>query len=199
MRTGFLDIPPFPLHTYNTTEKSGSRIEFSLRLSDEFIELGRKISDLPLKYVSLMKARASNGNDQEFHQDSSSGERAILYLTDVLDEAQGPIEFQKYGKILGKSGTYVHYSADEVHRGCSSITDRYALALAFDESSNEIRTIGGPENCSYITCPSGSKKKAVLPTTGEISETTCCEQDNKLITIAIFTFSIIAIWYIFFI
>jgi hypothetical protein len=196
MRTGFLDVPEFPLNVYNTIEKSGSRTEYSLRLSEELVHLGHQISTLPLRYASLMKARASDGTDQDFHSDSSSGERAIVYLTDVLEDTNGPIEFKDHGKMLGKAGTFVHYGAHETHRGCASDIDRYALSLAFDTSDSLITTIGADITCADITCPSGYRKKNTLPTTGPFDTTTCCEKNSN--TVLIIGAILLALYFFFF-
>jgi hypothetical protein len=143
MRVGFLDVPVFQMEVYNVVKKPGSRIEYSLKISEDLIRLGKEISKIPLKFVSLMRAFPSKGNHQEFHADSEDGERAILYLTNVDQDSNGPIEFQSYGKLLGKAGTFVHYSANEIHRGCASDIERYALAFAFDtNNSKKITTIG---------------------------------------------------------
>jgi len=198
MKTGFIEVPQFPLHVYNTVQKSGSRTEYSLNLSDELIDLGHKISDLPLKFASLVKAfPAEDAQDQDFHADSNSGERAIMYLTDVLDETSGPIEFQQYGKILGKSGTYVHYSANEIHRGCASAIDRYALALAFDNSSHKISTIGAA-TCENYECPSGYKLKSPLGSSdGDLTDEICCEKSsNTMLIVGII--AVVLIWYFYF-
>jgi hypothetical protein len=109
--------------------------------------------------------------------DSDSGERVIVYLTDVEDKSHGPIEFLSTGKLLGKAGTYAKYSASEVHRGCKSSIDRFALALAFDSNdSKALETIGAVVNCADFTCPAGYQKKNPLPTTGDGSTEICCEQ-----------------------
>jgi hypothetical protein len=145
MKVGFIDVTNFKYENYeiyNSQEKSGSRIEYSLTLNDDLINIGQQISTLPLKFASIVKANATSlGKDQEFHFDSKSGERALIYLTNVDTELNGPIEFLT-GKVLGKKGTYVHYNANEIHRGCLSDIERYALALAFSESNEIITTIG---------------------------------------------------------
>lgn len=197
MRTGLIEVPEFPLDVYKKVEKSGSRTEYSLRLSDELVNVGQRISSLPLKYASLMKARASEGHDQDFHSDAATGERAIVYLTDVLDDSNGPIEFQEFGKVLGKAGTFAHYSADESHKGCASNIDRYALTMAFDDSDRTITTVG-TESCVGITCPAGYKKKGVLPTEDPFNEETCCEKDNALVKAIIVAGLLFAIYYFFF-
>jgi hypothetical protein len=176
MRVGFLDLPEFPCDIYNTVEKSGSRIEYSLTLSEELIELGSKISDLPLRFASVVKALPSDGKHQEFHSDSKQGERAIIYLTPVDSDSNGPIEFKEFGKVLGKAGTFVHYSADEIHRGCASDRDRYALALAFDNSETTITTVGAaPSSCADIVCQEGYEKLTFLPASPPFNEETCCQ------------------------
>lgn len=143
MKIGFLpDINVNELSVYNQEKKSGSRIEYSLTLNDALKAMGAQMTDMPLRYASLVVAYEGH-QDQEFHADSESGERAIVYLSDVNSETNGPIEFKHAGKILGKTGTYVHYNAAEIHRGCSSDTIRYALALAFDDdASKRIETVG---------------------------------------------------------
>jgi len=175
MRQGFLELLTLPnLEFYKTAKKSGSRLEYSIKLTKELQNLGKKFSNLPLKFASLIKAFPSNEKHQEFHADSEDGERALLYLTDVENESNGPIEFQNFGKILGKAGTFVHYSANEVHRGCASDINRYALAFAFDNSEKTITTIGR-SSCEEVTCPDGYVYKNPLPNSGEFSEETCCE------------------------
>lgn len=144
MRIGFLEIPNFPRDIYNIVKKSGSRIEYSIRLSDELILLASKISALPLRFASIVKAMPSKGRHQEFHSDSEDGERAIVYLTNVENDLNGPIEFKDHGKILGNAGTFIHYYANEIHRGCTSDIERFALALAFDISPKHISTVGNP-------------------------------------------------------
>jgi hypothetical protein len=176
MRFGFLEeIPQFPIDVYNTVQKPGSRIEYSLKLSDELIQLGNKISSLPLKFASLVKAfPSSDGQHQRFHADSQDGERAIVYLTNVDEESNGPIEFLESGKLLGKAGTFAHYSANEIHRGCASDIERYALALAFDTTSKAITTVG-VNPCFGIECPPGFVEKVDIPSQPPYDETTCCE------------------------
>ena len=160
---------------YKTVEKPGSRFEYSIKLTDELKNLGKQFSTLPLKFASLIQATPSNNKHQEFHADSEDGERALLYLTDVENESNGPVEFQKYGKILGKAGTFVHYSANEIHRGCASDINRYALALAFENSEKTITTIGVADNCTtLITCPSGFVYRNPLPNSGPFSIQSCC-------------------------
>ena len=173
MKTGFLEIPNFPCDIYSTLEKSGSRTEYSLKLSDELDTIAKSISDVPLRYASIVLARPGTEN-QDFHLDSNTGERAIIYLSDVLEDSNGPIEFES-GKILGPVGTYVKYSASEIHRGCSSDINRYALALAFDTSTAPITTIGSAEGCTGYSCPSGYKLKDPPPS-GSQSTELCCEK-----------------------
>jgi hypothetical protein len=178
MRIGFLDeLPQFPMDIYKTVKKSGSRLEYSIKLSDDLIHLGSKISSMPLKFASLVKALpSSDGQHQDFHADSKDGERAIVYLTNVEKETNGPIEFKEYGKIMGKAGTFVHYSANEIHRGCSSDIERYALALAFDNTSKRITTIGA-HPCSGVYCEAGYEllDPANFPETEPYDSTTCCQ------------------------
>ena len=177
MRIGFIEIPSFPWNVYNTVKKSGSRVEYSLSLSDELTRLGSQISSLPLRFASLVKAIPSSSSDQEFHADSKQGERAIIYLTNVEKESNGPIEFKEFGKVLGKAGTFVHYSAQEIHRGCKSDIDRYALALAFDTSLTPITTVGvGPASCNDFECDEGYIKLDSLPNTEPYNNDTCCEE-----------------------
>jgi hypothetical protein len=189
MKQGFFEtLPIFPATVYSIQEKTGSRVEYSLELSDSIKTVASSISDVPLKFASLVLAYPQeNSNDQDFHSDSESGERAIIYLTDVIDDANGPIEFKKYGKILGKAGTFVHYSANEVHRGCKSDIHRYALALAFDKTEREITTIGGPTtNCIDYTCPVGYKLKNPAPTNIDLTYQNCCNQTDNTIVIILF-------------
>ena len=168
MKQGFLEIPDFALDIYNTQKKSGGRTEYSLKLTEELYDLGKKITDLPLRFASIVEAHPST-EDQQFHQDSESGERAIIYLTDV-HETNGPIEF-KTGKVLGPIGTFVHYPANEIHRGCASDIDRLALALAFNTEETEITTVGAatfPKECQQLQqgdfgCPEGRGFKNPLP------------------------------------
>jgi len=140
MKVGFLEnFSVSNFNVYNVVEKSGSRIEYSLQLDETLIDLGKKITSIPLKYASIVLAKNNpDAKDQDFHIDSSSGERAMIYLTDVENAKNGPIEFQNNQKIIGKAGTYVHYLANELHRGCKSDIDRYALAFAFDKNPNII-------------------------------------------------------------
>lgn len=149
-------IKNFPLiytNIYNVVKKSGSRIEYSLTLNNSLHYIASQITSIPLKFASIVLALPGT-NDQKMHFDSTNGgERAIIYLTDVNKETNGPIEFQEYGKVLGKAGTFVHYNADEMHRGCKSDIHRYALALAFHENNNVvIDTIGGPLNQILTNC-----------------------------------------------
>lgn len=191
MKQGFFEsIPNFPINIYDVQEKSGSRREYSLEISQELKDVASHISNVPLRFASLVLAYpdSQNGTDQEFHSDSNSGERAIIYLTDVNDESNGPIEFEQYGKLLGKVGTYIHYPADEVHRGCKSDIYRYALALAFDDNvSKEITTIGVTTDCVDYVCPTGYKLKDPAPTDVELTYQNCCNQTeyNTLLIISI--------------
>jgi hypothetical protein len=143
MKIGKLILPKLNYKIYKSIKKEGSRIEYSIEINNELISIGKKISFLPLKYASIVLALKTGTQDQTFHKDLESGERAIIYLTDVLKDSNGPIEFQDGGKVLGPAGTYVHYSANDTHRGCKSDIHRYALALAFDEDPLvHIKTIG---------------------------------------------------------
>jgi len=191
MRQGFLDVPQFSTEVYNIQEKTGTRIEYSILLSSELISFGKQITDVPLKFASIVLAKPGNIN-QDFHADSSTGERALVYLTDV-DEKSGPIEFES-GPVLGKAGTYAFYKADEMHRGTKSLVDRYALALAFDDSDKNITTIG-VASCADMMCQPGFRKKQVLPTQPPYDNETCCEPNsNSLLMIAV---AIGLFWYIF--
>jgi hypothetical protein len=193
MKTGFIEIPNFPVDIYNTLEKPGSRTEYSLKLSDELNRIAQSISDVPLRYASLVLARPGN-ESQDFHSDSNTGERAIIYLTDVLEDSNGPIEFE-HGKVLGPSGTYVKYSASEIHRGCSSDIDRLALALAFDSSSKIITTIGGsPTGCAIYVCPSGYRLKDPPPA-GTASTELCCEKSDTLKNIVVALLVLFLAWF----
>jgi len=175
MRVGTAEIPDLKLDTiYNIQQKSGSRVEYSLAITENLEEYGKQFSTLPLKFASLVVAEKGGDKDQEFHSDSSTGERVILYLTNVSTESNGPIEFQEYGKVLGNAGTFVHYKANEIHRGCKSDIERYALALAFDDSNATITTVG--TSCLNYTCPQGTTLKNPLPPNGTIeSDINCCD------------------------
>jgi hypothetical protein len=193
MKYGFIDQPNFSVDIYNVVEKSGSRKEYSLTISDDLKQLGSQISDLPLRFASIVHAFPSTASDQEFHSDDTSGERAIVYLTDVESESSGPIEFKEFGKILGKSGTYVKYSANEIHRGCVSDVDRYVLALAFDDSSKEITTIGGPVTpCFDYECPAGFALRDPLPSGGAASVQNCCYSSYKANHTALIIFIVVS-------
>ena len=202
MKQGYLEsIPNFPIKIYDVKEKSGSRREYSLELSQELKDVASHISDVPLRFASLVLAYPSmqgDGTDQEFHSDSNSGERAIIYLTDVNEESNGPIEFEQYGKLLGKAGTYIHYPADEVHRGCKSDIYRYALALAFDDNVlKEITTIGAPTtDCADYVCPTGYKLKDPAPENIELTYQNCCNQTeyNTLLIISIIFVSLFGLF-----
>jgi hypothetical protein len=177
MRVGTLEVPTFPMDIYTVREKSGSRKEYSVTMSENLKQLASQISSLPLRYASIVHAFPGEDQDQDFHKDSDSGERAIVYLTDVMEETNGPIEFLDHGKLLGKAGSYVHYPASEVHRGCKSDIDRYALALAFDkDDSKPITTIGAV--CSGFVCDSGYVLKDPLVNTGSATNANCCEKKN---------------------
>jgi hypothetical protein len=119
-----------------------------------------------------------------------------MYLTNVDSESNGPIEFKEHGKMLGKAGTYFHYSANEVHRGCKSDIDRYALAMAFDASSKLISTVG-TDSCNDVECPSGYKKKAVLPTEAPFDTTTCCEKSSDMTTYALIALLLVLAYFFF--
>ena len=199
MKYGVLPVPTFPIDIYDVKEKSGSRREYSLQLSDELKDVASHISNVPLRFASLVLAYPGQDGDQDFHSDSTSGERAIVYLTDVNEESNGPIEFQQYGKLLGKAGTYVHYNADEIHRGCKSDINRYALALAFDHASEEITTIGGPLTCVGYTCPSGYDLKDPPPTDVELTTENCCDKKIDILFIIFLIFLGILIFAVLFI
>jgi len=172
MKRGQIEVPVFPSNVYKTIKKSGSRTEYSLTLNQELRQIGSLISDMPLRYASVVHATPGSV-DQDFHRDASTGERAIIYLTDVVSESNGPIEFNS-GKVLGPAGTYAHYSANETHRGCKSDIDRYALALAFDSNDSIIDTIGTPNLCEAYTCPAGYSKKNPLPVDPASATTAIC-------------------------
>jgi hypothetical protein len=174
------DLPNFSVDVYNVTKKSGSRVEYSLSISEELLNIGSQISDLPLRFASIVHATPSFGPHQDFHYDDNSGERAIVYLTDVETETSGPIEFQQFGKVFGKKGTYVKYSASEIHRGCSSDVNRFALALAFDADDKVITTIGS--TCVGYNCPPGCILKNPPPDNITLSTEVCCDyvgEDSK--------------------
>jgi len=136
--------------------KTGARVESDLNLASapvrsletmvrqQFPQLGSK----NLRFASLMKASASDADDQAFHADASDASRynAFVYLTDVPDAAHGPIEVAGLGPVLGPAGTAVLYNATEMHRGVANHADadRLAVAMAFADSSRSIDTIGGP-------------------------------------------------------
>jgi hypothetical protein len=178
MRVGTLEVPTFPMDIYTVREKSGSRKEYSVTMSENLKQLASQISSMPLRYASIVHAFPGEDQDQDFHKDSDSGERAIVYLTDVMEETNGPIEFLDHGKLLGKAGSYVHYPASEVHRGCKSDIDRYALALAFDmDDSKAITTIGAV--CSGFVCDSGYVLKDPIVNTGDPTNANCCKKTKK--------------------
>jgi hypothetical protein len=132
--------------------------------------------------------------DQDFHSDSKSGERAIVYLTDVDNDANGPIEFKDGGKILGPAGTYVHYSANAIHRGCKSNIDRYALALAFDSEETIISTVGaGLPGCTDFNCPVFYKRKNPAPDGSTTEE--CCELDFVMVAILIIAIAVLIFYF----
>jgi len=196
MRHGFLEVPDFSIDIYNIIEKSGARTEYSLLLNNDLYNLGKRLSDVPLRFASIVVAEPSTEN-QQFHADSNHGERAIIYLNDVHESSNGPIEFKEYGKILGAKGTFVHYSANEIHRGCSSDISRYALALAFDSSDTAITTIGAaanticdPENDPHFDCPSGYSVKSPIPAPASFANDTekrdyCCNKKSSYIFVII--------------
>ena len=171
MRQGQIDLPDIVPEIYNVQEKSGGRTEYSITVSDQLRALGQQLTDLPLRYASIVLAKPGDKN-QDFHLDSDSGQRAIIYLTDV-DTNSGPIEF-KDGPVLGPAGTYALYGANEMHRGSKSNTDRYALALAFDDSLKPITTIGAPQSCNELACDPGFVKKNDLPSSPPYTNETCC-------------------------
>ena len=179
MVIGQIDVPEISLSVYNTLKKSGSRTEYSLILNDELRHLGSSITTMPLRYASLVHAIPGN-EDQDFHSDSSTGERALIYLTDVIEESNGPIEFKNFGKVLGPAGTFVHYSANETHRGCRSDINRVALAMAFDTMPKDIKTIGAMD-CVYWECPAGSTKKNPVPSGESPSNEYCCNKKSSLL------------------
>jgi hypothetical protein len=183
MRIGKLQLPPYKNlfdKIYDVKAKSGSRFEYSLSLTDELKDLGRKISDLPLKFASLVLA-VPGQKSQNFHSDNVEGERAIVYMEDVLDEKRGPIEFKTHGKVFGKAGTFAHYEANEIHRGVKAGTLRYALALAFSKNDEVIETVGVAQDCNY-KCPFGYKNKDCTVCTRD----NCCKFDQWPLIIAFF-------------
>jgi len=204
MKQGYLEIPDFALDIYNTQKKTGGRTEYSLKLTDELLDLGKKITSLPLRFASLVEAHPST-EDQQFHQDSESGERALIYLTDV-HETNGPIEF-KNGKVLGPIGTFVHYRANEIHRGCASDVDRLALALAFNADEKEITTVGG-HVCGgdgfEFQCPNGRTLKNPKPADlNEISSEEeqidyCCNAASSSSSWWIWLIVILVLYYLYF-
>jgi len=193
MKYGFIkNLPNFGVDVYNVIHKPGSRVEYSLTLTDELKDIGSRVSDLPLRFASIVHAQPSDGPHQQFHADDNSGERAIVYLTDVSEETNGPIEFEEYGKVLGKAGTFIKYAANEVHRGCASDIDRYALALAFDEDAAKVITTVGSV-CTGYECPDGYTLKDPIVDTGSRTTENCCVANAKkdylwivLIVVALF-------------
>ena len=176
MKLGFINLKKFPYEIYNIQKKTGNRIEYSLKLTDDLKKLATNISSVPLAYASIVRAYPGD-EDQEFHADFKEGERAIIYLTDVNEESNGPIEFKEHGKILGNAGTFVHYDANTIHRGCKSDIERFALAFAFD-NSNKIETIGIiAEPCSGFECPSDYEN--IYPGSGDDTIENCCKKKTK--------------------
>ena len=191
MKSGQIEVPVFPSDVYNTIQKSGSRTEYSLKISPELRQIGSQISAMPLRYASVVHAMPGS-EDQQFHSDSASGERAIIYLTDVTAESNGPIEFKDTGKVLGPAGTYAHYSASAVHRGCKSDIDRYALALAFDNSEDPISTIGAENLCAAYDCPTGYTKKDPLPNMPASATTEiCCDKTANTVVIVLIVVAVV--------
>lgn len=129
--------------------KEGSRREWKLDLSDPFVTSIVKQLPItkPLRFASLMQAIPTDGPSQRMHQDASNDEQmnAIVYLTDVSEVKNGPIEFEN-GPVLGPKGTAVVYHANDMHRGVAnhSSMDRLALTMAFSDEERHIMTIGGP-------------------------------------------------------
>jgi hypothetical protein len=196
MKRGQIEVPVFPSNVYKTIKKSGSRTEYSLTLNQELRQIGSLLSDMPLRYASVVHAMPGSV-DQDFHSDALTGERAIIYLTDVVSESNGPIEFNS-GKVLGPAGTYAHYSANETHRGCKSDIDRYALALAFDSNDSIIDTIGALNLCEAYTCPAGYSKKDPLPVDPASGSTAiCCNKDGSIVVPVVIIVAIVLVLFIF--
>jgi hypothetical protein len=194
MRQGQIDVPNVVPNIYNVQAKTGGRTEYAITVTDELSSIGNKFTDMPLVYASIVVAKPGLV-DQDFHADSASGQRAIIYLTDV-DRDSGPIEFEN-GPVLGAAGTYAFYNANEIHRGSKSATDRYALALAFDDYSKNITTIGAtPVSCNDIYCDDGFVKRVDLPTSQPFNNETCCTQNQNTKTILILMAIFFLVFYI---
>lgn len=141
-----------------TIKKDASREETPVALNDNFIQkvvtaLKAEYPDLPpLRFASIMKANSiSKGKSkhtmhQHWHQDNKdqNQKNVIVYLTDVPNVDNGPIEIRKKGALLGPKGTATVYNATDEHRGLlnNSTEDRIALTMAFRDSNIPIRTIG---------------------------------------------------------
>lgn len=139
----------------SSRSKPGARTETDLVLDDETLQdIVNQVRvaanvDAPLRFASLMEAKPTTDASQEFHVDSTDDSRvnAIVYLTDVLDVSQGPVEMASQGPVLGPRGTAVIYKATDMHRGVANHSEkrRLALAMAFAPSEDSIRTIGQVE------------------------------------------------------
>lgn len=160
-----LDLPEGLPITNTYIIKAGNRREYKLDTTDPFVQ--RIVNDLhiqkPLRFASLMEALPESKLSQTFHIDSNDAKRtnAIVYLSDVKNESNGPIEFEGIGPVLGTRGTTAVYSSSEVHRGVANTSpiSRYALTMAFSEDETfEIHTIGG----SLLTPSEPTSRQNVL-------------------------------------
>jgi hypothetical protein len=142
------NILAFP-EVHNFVTKEGSRREWKLDINDSFVQSIVKQLPInkPLRFASLMQAMPTEGPSQRMHKDASNDEQmnAIVYLTDVADIINGPIEFEN-GPVLGPKGTTVVYHANDMHRGVAnrSSEERLALTMAFSDEERNIMTIGAP-------------------------------------------------------
>jgi len=127
-------------------KKPGNRFEYVLPLDTPWLAQFQSLSEMPLRFASILVALKGTENQDE-HQDDPTelGERVIVYLTDVKTADDGALEIAGVPQ-LGDRGKINRYTTRDMHRGLANKSDtpRIALGLAYSHSTKAILTIGGP-------------------------------------------------------
>ena len=144
-----------------TRYNDGGRAEWALDLSDpavravvDPIAAAFDAASAPLVFASLLVAEHAPGAaDQRMHGDRAAAlprtVHALVYLTDVATPAQGALELECCGPVLGQRGSGSTYLPGHRHRGLANVAGparRVALGLAFSAApaGSSVHTIMSP-------------------------------------------------------
>ncbi len=145
----------------------GGRAEWALDLSDptvravvDPIAAAFDAASAPLVFASLLVAEHAPGTaDQRMHGDKAAmlprTVHALVYLTDVASPAQGALELECCGPVLGPRGSGSTYLPGDRHRGRANVAGparRVALGLAFSAApaGSSVRTIMSPKGAEVL-------------------------------------------------